>query len=95
MKCDVDGAGEKQEKVDGQVGAGCLQRSAVQHIGLTLKTNCCNFQVSERHAADGGDQQDHLVGQATDVVDEDTFAGQLEQGGIVTEGVYHNPPAAR
>lgn len=85
-----DEARRQEDDVDSQVGGAGLQRPAIQHLVLTAYTNRNNFHVGESNAADGGAQQDHRVAEAVDVINEDAFTGQLEQGGVVAERVEYN-----
>lgn len=89
-----DEGGQHQDGVDAQVSAAGLQGSAVPRLAVAAETHGGDLQVGERDGDDRRAQQDHCVGQAVDVVQQDVFAGQLEQRRVVTEGVGHGKPAA-
>ena len=94
MEDDDDGPRHKHDDVHSQVSGTGLQCFAVQSLVFTEHTHCSNLQVGESDAGDGGAHKNHRVAKAVYVIDEDALTGQLEQGGVVTEWVEYNPPAA-
>ncbi len=94
MEDDDDAAWEEQDDVHGQVGGAGLQCFAVQSLVLTTQTHHGDLQIGEHYAAKGAGHHDYGSAKAIDVVDENTFTRQLEQGGIVTEWVDYQAPAA-
>lgn len=71
-----------------------FQGFAVQRLVPAGQTHHRDPTVGNDHAADGGGEQHHGEGEAVHVVDDHAVAGELEQGGIVAEGVGNESSAA-
>lgn len=94
MQDDDEDATTKHDQVDKQVSAAGLQGFAVQCLVPAGQTHHRDPTVGDDHAANGGGEQHHCERKAVHVVDDYAVAGELEQGGIVAEGVGDESPAA-
>lgn len=94
MQDDDEAATTEHDKVDKQVSAAGLQRFAVQCFAPAGQTHHRDPTVGDDHAADGGGEQHHSEGEAVNVVDHHTVAGELKQRSIVTERVADESPTA-
>lgn len=94
MQDDDEDATTKHDQVDEQVSAAGLQGFAVQCLVPAGQTHHRDPTVGDDHAANGGGEQHHCEGEAVHVVDDYAVTGELEQGGIVAEGVGDESPAA-
>lgn len=95
MQNNDDVSWQKQNDLHRQVSGTGLQGFAVQSLVFPTHTHHGDPQVGDRHTAQWAGHCGHGGDEAIDVVVENVFTWELEQGGVVAERVADGASTAR